>query len=116
MPPPIIRLKIDVTAIIKEAMFTAKKPNKNGKTPVYLEVSLWDKPHEFPDGKTTAGYITQEIPKELRDGGMKGEILGNWSYIEKRETVNLTPPKNRPPANPRQTDPNLDVAGDDCPF
>ena len=71
------------------------------------------------------GRLTQETWDDKTSGEKKSktkvtveniQLLGGKSGGAESGKVNLTPPKHRPPANPKQTDPNLDVAGDDCPF
>ncbi len=67
---PNYNLKIDVTKILKEHLFHGKNGAK------YLDITLW----ENRDGEDQYGnthMAVQSIPKELRDAGQKGPILGN---------------------------------------
>mgnify|MGYP003337561799 CR=1 FL=1 len=99
MSKPIQRIRIDVTKVNKEAIFVGKK----GK---YVDLAVWDSPKDFGERKTD-GFVTQELPKAMREAGQKGEILGNWEYTEARKSPAPTPPKNNQGA---------DVADDDIPF
>ena len=91
MSRPIIRLKIDLTKIVEAAMFKGKKGA------VYLDIALWDKPKTYDNGDSVDGYATQEIPKAMREEGVKGEILGNWKHNEAQKQLQQPAP---PP--PRQ--------------
>lgn len=67
---PNLNIKIDVTKILKEHLF----PGKNGAK--YLDLTVW----ENRDGEDRFGHthmVVQSLPKELRDAGQKGPILGN---------------------------------------
>jgi len=68
-----IKVKIDVLKIEKPELYTGQKGT-------YLNCVLIEQANEFSDG-----FIVQEISKERRDRGERGAILGNWSYIKKRE-------------------------------
>ena len=76
-----IRAKIDVTKISKSRLFV-------GKQGTYLNITLIESSNEFSDG-----FIVEEVSKEERDKGIKGTILGNFSYIKpKAEPVNQAVP------------------------
>lgn len=65
-----ISLKIDVTKIDKTRLFQGKNGAK------YLDITTFvdlDTPSQYGDH----GFITQNVSKEERDNGVKGEILGN---------------------------------------
>lgn len=67
---PNYNLRIDVTKIKKEHLFEGKNGAK------YLNIVMW----EGRDGVDSYGnshMAVQELPKELRDAGEKGPILGN---------------------------------------
>lgn len=36
------------------------------------------------------GFIVQDVSKEDREAGKKGPIIGNWSYVKKKETPTET--------------------------
>ena len=66
--PNLIYVKIDVTKILKEHLFAGKNGAK------YLDVVL------IPSSKSQYGdthMAVQGLPKELRDQGTKGPIIGN---------------------------------------
>ena len=75
MAMPNITIKIDVTKIAKDYLFKGAKGT-------YCDIALWDKPQTFPSGDYVDGYVTQNIPKEARDRGEKGPIIGNWRYFK----------------------------------
>lgn len=88
MPGPFFKIKINVKAIAKQHLYHAK----SGK--VYLDLAAWQKDSEYSDG-----YLTQEIPKEARDSGERGEIVGNFELgtelqQERQQTVELGYCKN----------------------
>lgn len=65
-----ISLKIDVTKIDKSRLFQGKNGAK------YLDVTTFvdlDNPSQYGDH----GFITQDVSKEERNQGVKGNILGN---------------------------------------
>jgi hypothetical protein len=65
--------KINVSRIDKTALFEGK----NGK---YLDIVFFDKPDQYGND----GFVVQDIPKERRDAGERGPIIGNWKRVEKR--------------------------------
>jgi hypothetical protein len=66
-----IKIKIDVTKIDKAALYKGAKG-------IYLDAVLWP----TPDSQYGDDYrITQDLPKEARDAGKKGEILGNGKVL-----------------------------------
>jgi len=88
-----ITCKIDVTKIDKAFIFVGKV-NKEGKTPKYIDIVL----HENKQGVDqygNAGFVVQSIPKEARDRGEKGAILGNYKVIGQASTSQrpALPPK-----------------------
>jgi len=69
----ILRLKLDVTKIDKERLFQGKKG-------VYLDATVFlnDEQGQYGDN----GMITQDVSKEEREAGTKGNILGNATIIK----------------------------------
>ena len=63
-------IKIDVTKIDKKHLF-------KGKTAVYLDAALVERPDEYGN----AGFISQSVSKEARAKGEKGPIIGNWRRV-----------------------------------
>ena len=69
--PKIIRVQINVDAIEKKHLYKWKKGT-------YLNVALVN----TPDSQYGQDYmVTQDIPKEARDAGERGPILGNASAL-----------------------------------
>jgi len=68
-----ITLSVNVTKIDK----TALVDGKNGK---YLSLVLFEN-KKGVDQYGNAGFITQDLGKERREKGEKGEILGNYKVI-----------------------------------
>jgi len=66
-----IKIKIDVTKIVKDALYKGAKGT-------YLDAVLWP----TPDSQYGDDFrIVQDLGKEARDAGEKGPILGNAKYI-----------------------------------
>lgn len=65
-----INLKIDVTKILKQHLFQGKNGAK------YLDITLWEN-KEGEDRFGNTHMAVQDLPRELRDAGEKGPILGN---------------------------------------
>jgi hypothetical protein len=91
------KLNINVTKIDKTALFVGTK----GK---YLDLALFEN-RGGPDQYGNDGFIVQEIPKERRDNGEKGPIIGNWKHVGQ---------KAAPAQQARQAAPPQ--AEDDIPF
>lgn len=64
--------KIDVTKIVKGDLFEGAKG-------VYLDAVLI--PNSGPSKYGDDGFIVQGLPKEKRDKGERGAILGNWRFL-----------------------------------
>jgi hypothetical protein len=90
--------KINVSRIDKTALFEGK----NGK---YLDIVLFEN-RDGTDQYGNDGFVVQDIPRERRDAGEKGPIIGNWRRVEKRGQA-------APASSPAG---NADMAGDDIPF
>lgn len=69
-----IKIKINVTKILKEYIFEGK----NGK---YLNLVAW--PNKNGTGQYgDTHFVSQDIPKEARDEGIQAPILGNLTLPE----------------------------------
>lgn len=109
----IIRAKIDVKKINKDLLFVGQKGT-------YMDLSLLEN-RDGTDQYGNDGMIVQDVPKEAREAGEKGPIIGNWREVGKKsapppartQSQRSTPAK--PPARPA-ADPDLDAAEDDIPF
>lgn len=108
MGAPLLRIKIDVKKFLKEHFFKAKSGA------IYVDVALWEN-RDGKDQYENDGFLTQEISKEARERGEKGPIVGNWKYLQKKQTAQEQPPPLNPPKPPPKppADPDLDVQPDD---
>lgn len=93
-----ISLKIDVTKIDKARLFAAQSGAK------YLDMTTFvdlDNPGQYGDH----GFISQNVSKEERQQGVKGEILGNAKvfYTEggQSQPSGFSQPQQQP--HPNQT-------------
>lgn len=78
-----VAVKIDVTKIDKSRLYEGKKG-------VYLDaILLFNKDGQSQYGDD--GFIVQDLPKEARDAGEKGGIIGNWRYIGAAQATNEEP-------------------------
>jgi hypothetical protein len=87
-----VSLKIDVTKIDKERLF-------KGKSGTYLDATAFIDLSEF-DQYGNSGMITQDVKKEDRESGVKGNILGNVKVFWQGEGQNKpaqTPAQNSQP-------------------
>lgn len=95
------KLKIDVTKIDKQYLFKGAKGT-------YLDLTLM----ENKDGKDQYGFdgfIVQDIPKEAREAGEKGPIIGNWKHLDVKPKAAAPKAKAAPPKDEGLTQ-------DDVPF
>lgn len=103
-----VKIKIDVKKIDKQLLF-------NGATAVYLDATVFLDPEqksEYGDH----GMITQDVSKEAREKGEKGNILGNvtvfWTGDSKPQGGQPAQQQSQPQAAPSSFD-NFDS---DIPF
>lgn len=103
-----IVLNIDVTRIPKERIET--NPKWKGK---FLKLALREN-KDGRDEKGNDGFIVIDLPKEARDAGQRGEIVGNWKELGAKPASKQAPAQK--PA--RQDGPDLDAPADngDVPF
>lgn len=73
-------LNIDVTLIDKTGLIPGK-PKPDGRVPKYVDLTLHDN-KAGRDQYGNDGFVTQSLPKERRQAGEKGPILGNWKHHE----------------------------------
>jgi hypothetical protein len=76
-----IKIKIDVTKIIKDAMFKGAKGT-------YLEVIVWPNRSESKFGEI--GMVTQDLGKDRKEE--KSPILGNAFPLKRSEPKPAAPP------------------------
>lgn len=80
---------------------------KNGA--IYLDFAMF----ETPDSKYGDDYrVTQDLPKALRDKGVRAPILGN----AKNKMFGEQAQPAQPPASDPRPAPNVPSADDDVPF
>jgi len=72
-----IKLKINVTRILKEHLYEGK----NGK---YLDLVVWPNKNG-PDQYGNTHMVCQELGKAARDAGERGPIIGNLTLPENEE-------------------------------
>jgi len=99
-----IKLKIDVKKINKAHMHVGTKGT-------YLDCVLFTN-RDGTDQYGNDGFVKQDIPKEARDAGEQGPIIGNWKDTDKNKS------KPAPKAAPKPApEPALDALNDEeCPF
>lgn len=102
------RLKIDVTKIDKNALYTGSK----GK---YLDITLLDN-RDGTDQYGNDGMIVQDIGKERREAGEKGAILGNWRWIGNSQPAQQSSPTRQEPKNMSIPSNRQEQDEDDLPF
>ena len=91
----LIKLKINVSKIQKEALFRGEKG-------VYLDAVMIPTPNsQYQDA-----MIKQDLSKEARERGEEGPIIGGGTILNRRE-------QNAPPSQP---EPPQDAPDDDVPF
>lgn len=96
-----IAIKLDVTKIRKEWLFA-------GKSGKYVDLFLH--PKDTPDQYGNDWMVTQSPPKEERQRGTKGPIVGNGRNIEGRQKPTTKPTQAKPTAD------NYNPETDDVPF
>ena len=88
-----VRLKINVMKIEKARLFAAQSGAKYLDATVFINI---DEKDQYDNN----GMITQDIPKEEKDAGTKGAILGNaqvfWSNMEAVSGGAPEPQSNEP--------------------
>lgn len=112
-----IKIKINVTKILRYYLFEGK----NGK---YLNLVAW--PNKNGTGQYgDTHFVSQDLPKEARDGGIQAPILGNLTIPEedtpppRQQTTRPAPRPNaaRPARQETSAAPITDgMEDDDIPF
>ena len=69
-----IAAKIDVTKISKADLYEGAKG-------VYLDAVFIPNKPDQPSKYGDDGFIVQGLPKEKRDAGERGPIIGNWRFL-----------------------------------
>lgn len=78
-----ISVKLDVKKIDKTRLYVGEKG-------VYLDATIimFDEPDKYGNN----GMIVQNVSEEERKAGVKGEIIGNVKFIQKKQ---LTPEEHK---------------------
>jgi len=63
---------------------------------VYLDATALEN-KEGKDRYQNDGFITLDIPKEAREAGEKGPIIGNWKHVEVKPKAAAPKAKAAPP-------------------
>ena len=104
---PKFTVNINVSKIDKSAIYEGQ----NGK---YVGMAFF----ENRDGESQYGdhgFVVQELPKERRQAGERGQIIGNWKYVDPpSEADRPSPPKSDPA--PTQETFDHGEEDDDIPF
>jgi len=100
-----VSLKIDVTKIDKARLFVGQK----GK---YLDATVFIDVDE-KDQYDKNGMITQDVTKDEKDQGVKGNILGNCKVFWKDQGASYAPPQQQSAPPPP---PPMDSMDDDICF
>ena len=99
-----INIKIDVTKVLKEHLFVGKNGAK------YLDITLWEN-RDGVDSYGNTHMAVQALPKELREAGEKGPILGNGKVFGQAAPRQQAKQADKPAA--QNSPPDED---DDIPF
>ena len=105
-----VALKIDVTKIDKSKLFKGAKGT-------YLDANVFiDLDNEDQYGNH--GMITQQVTKEERDQGIKGNILGNGKIVwrDENQPQQQRPAQQLAPQQYSAPPPSMDSFDDDIPF
>ena len=98
-----ITAKIDATKISKEYLFKGKT-REDGTSPMYLDIALIEN-RDGVDDYGNHGFIAQSVPKDVREQGIKGPILGNYKRIEPKSSAAIAQAQRT--IAPSQKDDNL---------
>lgn len=79
--------KIDATKINKQYLFKGKT-REDGTSPLYLDIALIDDKDGL-DQYGNHGFIAQSVPKDVREAGIKGPILGNFKRLEPKSSAGI---------------------------
>lgn len=110
-----ITFKIQTSKIDKSLMFQGKPKNPGEKGEVYLDCVLF----ENKDGVSEYGdhgRVVQSVPKEQREKGVKGPIIGNYRIVGENTPAAPAPTPAARPAPTKTASrpaPRNDFAADD---
>lgn len=79
MAKPPIKIKINYSRIVQSALY-------DGKNGQYLDLVAWPNKNG-PDQYGNTHMVCQELPREAREAGERGPILGNLRLPEDQDSV-----------------------------
>jgi hypothetical protein len=77
-----VKYKINLSKVDKKLLL-------DGEQGVWLFGAMFEN-REGTNQYGNNGFIVQDVSKEDREAGKKGPIIGNWSYVKKKETPTET--------------------------
>jgi hypothetical protein len=84
-----IKLKINVTKLLKEYFF-------HGKNGVYVDLVGFDKPDQYGND----GFLQQDLPRDVREAGkVRAEICGSFKIMGPKPSGAPVVPVAPPPAD-----------------
>lgn len=105
-----LNIKIDVTKILKEHLFQGKNGAK------YLDLTVWQN-RDGEDNYGNTHMVVQSLPRELRDAGEKGPILGNGKVFgQPSAPQQAAPPRRQSTPGRTPVESPEDDFEDDIPF
>ena len=111
MNPPPITITIDVKKLNKDH-FIVGKPDRDGKPVLYCDLVL------FPSKEERYGnthFVVQGVPKQARENGVKGGIVGNAKVPTPEPPQRQRQPLHQKPGQPSrysQQNSRTDDSGD----
>lgn len=103
----IIRLKIDVSKVLKDALYKGAKGT-------YLDATLFLEDADDQYGQ--CGRIDQDIGKERRASGEKAPILGNAKRAGQQQSRQQQPSRREPSITERMVQGDTDDDSQEIPF
>lgn len=92
-----VSIKLDVTKIDKSRLFSGQKGT-------YLDATVFIDIDEL-DQYGNSGMVTQDVSKEEKQQGVKGNILGNVKVFWKDQPQQQQAPMQQPMRQPQQQAP-----------
>lgn len=73
-----IKYKINLSKVDKKTLL-------EGEQGIWLFGAILEN-RDGPSKYGNDGFIVQDISKEAREAGERGPIIGNWTYVKKKDT------------------------------
>jgi len=103
-----VSIKLDVTKIDKARLFQGQKGT-------YLDATVFIDIDEL-DQFGNSGMITQDVSKEEKQSGVKGNILGNVKVFWKDQQQYGAPQQQPQQPQPQYNEPPMDYDDSEIPF